>query len=112
MVSQESIKRVFITGATGMVGSHLVDFLLENTDWEIYGFCRWNDDFTNIKDCQKYIYLRPTPKQLYFSDDENLDTIFSDISKKKSYKMRLTSKGTGKKIDINFSFKKKFDMLS
>ena len=31
-----------------MVGSHLVDFLLENTDWEIYGFCRWNDDFTNI----------------------------------------------------------------
>lgn len=63
---------------------------------------------SNIKDCQKYIYLRPTPKQLYFSDDENVDTIFCDTSKKKSYKMRLTSKGTGKKIDINFSFKKKF----
>jgi len=31
-----------------MVGSHLVDFLLENTDWDIYGFCRWNDNFENI----------------------------------------------------------------
>jgi len=39
----------FITGITGMVGSHLSDFLLENTDWHVYGFCRWNDDFSNIK---------------------------------------------------------------
>tara|TARA_R100000664_G_C2733383_1_gene123453 strand:- start:111 stop:1118 length:1008 start_codon:yes stop_codon:yes gene_type:complete len=39
----------FITGITGMVGSHLSDFLLENTDWRVYGFCRWNDDFSNIK---------------------------------------------------------------
>tara|TARA_R110002110_G_scaffold180184_2_gene386137 strand:- start:6362 stop:7339 length:978 start_codon:yes stop_codon:yes gene_type:complete len=31
-----------------MVGSHLVDYLLENTDWEIYGLCRWNDDMSNI----------------------------------------------------------------
>ena len=37
-----------ITGITGMVGSHLVDFLLENTDWHIYGFTRWNDDLDNI----------------------------------------------------------------
>ena len=28
-------KVAFITGITGMVGSHLADFLLENTDWEI-----------------------------------------------------------------------------
>jgi len=41
-------KACFITGITGMVGSHLVDFLLEKTDWEIYGFCRWNDDFSKI----------------------------------------------------------------
>ena len=42
------MKKAFITGITGMVGSHLVDFLLENTDWKVYGFCRWNDDFANI----------------------------------------------------------------
>tara|TARA_Y100001973_G_C5201012_1_gene337681 strand:- start:1374 stop:2387 length:1014 start_codon:yes stop_codon:yes gene_type:complete len=41
-------KSCFITGITGMVGSHLVDFLLEKTDWKIYGLCRWNDDFSNI----------------------------------------------------------------
>lgn len=41
-------KKCFITGFTGMVGSHLADFLLEETDWEIHGFCRWNDDMANI----------------------------------------------------------------
>ena len=43
-----SNKKCLITGITGMVGSHLVDFLLRETDWEIYGLCRWNDDFSNI----------------------------------------------------------------
>jgi len=59
---------------------------------------------TNIKGCQKYIYLKPALQQLYFSDDASIDGIFSNLIKKKRYKMRLTSKGTGKKIDINFSF--------
>jgi len=40
---------VLITGITGMVGSHLADFLLENTDWKIYGFLRWNDSLENIE---------------------------------------------------------------
>ena len=61
---------------------------------------------TKIKDCQKYIYLRPSKRQLYFSDNSDVDSIFSDSTKKKRYKMRITSKGSGKKIDINFSFKK------
>lgn len=42
-------KRALITGITGMVGSHLVDFLLENTDWDIYGMCRWRSPFDNIQ---------------------------------------------------------------
>ena len=32
-----------------MVGSHLVDYLLEKTDWVIYGFCRWNESLDNIE---------------------------------------------------------------
>jgi GDPmannose 4,6-dehydratase len=40
--------RVLITGITGMVGSHLVDFLLENTDWEIWGLCRWRSPLENL----------------------------------------------------------------
>lgn len=42
-------KNCLITGITGMVGSHLVDFLIENTDWEIYGLLRWNDKLDNIE---------------------------------------------------------------
>ena len=42
------IKRAFITGITGMVGSHLADFLLENTDWDIYGLYRWRSPLDNI----------------------------------------------------------------
>lgn len=41
-------KRVLITGITGMVGSHLADYLLENTDWDIYGLCRWRSPLDNI----------------------------------------------------------------
>lgn len=42
-------KNCFITGITGMVGSHLADFLIKNTDWNIYGLLRWNEDISNIK---------------------------------------------------------------
>jgi GDP-mannose 4,6-dehydratase len=42
------VKRVLITGITGMVGSHLADYLLEHTDWEIYGVCRWRSPLDNI----------------------------------------------------------------
>lgn len=40
---------VLITGISGMVGSHLADYLLENTDWKIYGLIRWNDPIDNIE---------------------------------------------------------------
>ena len=38
-----------ITGITGMVGSHLADFLLENTNWKIIGLCRWRSPLDNIQ---------------------------------------------------------------
>lgn len=41
-------KKALITGITGMVGSHLCDFLLENTDWDIYGVCRWRSPLDNV----------------------------------------------------------------
>ncbi len=41
-------KRALITGVTGMVGSHLADYLLAHTDWEIYGACRWRSPLDNI----------------------------------------------------------------
>ena len=41
--------KALITGITGMVGSHLADFLLENTDWDIFGVCRWRSPMDNVK---------------------------------------------------------------
>ena len=40
--------KALITGMTGMVGSHLADYLLANTDWEIYGVQMWRSAFDNI----------------------------------------------------------------
>ncbi|MCM1565410.1 MAG: GDP-mannose 4,6-dehydratase [Dehalobacter sp.] len=40
--------KVFITGLTGMVGSHLADYLLAHTNWEIHGIIRWRSPLDNI----------------------------------------------------------------
>ena len=42
------MKKALITGMTGMVGSHLADYLLEHTDWDIYGMQRWRSPLDNI----------------------------------------------------------------
>ena len=42
------MKKALITGITGMVGSHLADYLLENTNWQIFGTIRWRSNLENI----------------------------------------------------------------
>tara|TARA_B100001109_G_scaffold249409_1_gene241310 strand:- start:211 stop:1224 length:1014 start_codon:yes stop_codon:yes gene_type:complete len=48
-------KKAIITGITGMVGSHLCDYLFDNTDLEIHGILRWRSPLINIKDKIKNI---------------------------------------------------------
>lgn len=43
-------KKVFITGITGMVGSHLADFLFKNTKSKIHGLVRWRSSLENLKE--------------------------------------------------------------
>lgn len=43
------MKKALITGFTGMVGSHLADYLLDNTDWDVFGLARWNDKMDNVE---------------------------------------------------------------
>ena len=33
----------------GTVGSHLADYLLENTDWDLGGLARWRSPLENIE---------------------------------------------------------------
>jgi GDP-mannose 4,6-dehydratase len=40
--------RALVTGITGMVGSHIADYLIAHTDWDIYGMCRWRSPLDNI----------------------------------------------------------------
>ncbi|HEX6288934.1 MAG TPA: GDP-mannose 4,6-dehydratase, partial [Herpetosiphonaceae bacterium] len=41
--------RVLITGITGLVGSHLADYLLTLEDVEVFGFKRWRADDRTIR---------------------------------------------------------------
>lgn len=40
--------KVLITGVTGLIGSQLAKYFIENTDFEVYGFKRWRSDEQNI----------------------------------------------------------------
>ena len=41
--------RILITGITGLIGSHLADFLLDRPDIEVVGFKRWRSSDRNIR---------------------------------------------------------------
>ena len=63
----------------------------------------------SIKECQKYLMIRPSLEQAYYDGKEELDHIFNgpDDTKKRKLKVRITSKSTGKKFDINLALIKK-----
>ncbi|MBE0531336.1 MAG: GDP-mannose 4,6-dehydratase [Rhodospirillales bacterium] len=64
--------RTLITGVTGMVGSHMADFLLANTDWEIFGACRWRSPLDNLSHLMGRINARD---RLHLVDFELRDTV-------------------------------------
>ena len=43
------MRRVLVTGVTGFAGSHLVDYMLERGDSEIFGIQRWRSRTENIE---------------------------------------------------------------
>lgn len=60
-----SKKKVLITGITGMVGSHLLDYLLSETNWYIYGMIRWRSPLENIAHQIRQINAGDRVKLLY-----------------------------------------------
>ncbi len=65
-------KKALITGITGMVGSHLADFLLANTDWDVFGMCRWRSPLDNVA----HLLDRANKKdRLFFIDGDLCDLI-------------------------------------
>lgn len=61
-------KKVLITGITGMVGSHLLDYLIKRTNWNIYGLIRWRSNLENISHLIKNI-----------NENKRINLIYGDI---------------------------------
>lgn len=75
------MNKALITGVTGMVGSHLADYLLEHTDWMVFGVCRWRSPLDNVE----HLLERANKKQrLYFeyadlNDEMSLITVIEKV---------------------------------
>jgi len=72
----------FITGITGMVGSHLADYLLTNTNWKIYGLARWNDSLENIEHLSDEINKKERI-ELVYGDLNDLASLLVAVDKSK-----------------------------
>jgi len=75
-------KKALLTGITGMVGSHLADYLLEHTDWEIYGMSRWRSPLDNIEHLLDRINKKDRIHLVYgdLNDELSLTNVCSSVS--------------------------------
>ncbi len=73
--------KALITGITGMVGSHLADYLLANTDWEIHGLIRWRSPLDNIENLVKNINQKKRVFLHYgdLRDPQSINKVVSDV---------------------------------
>lgn len=69
-----------ITGITGMVGSHLADFILANTDWDIVGMCRWRSPLDNISHLIPMINRKERIRLVYgdLRDSSSIDHVVKE----------------------------------
>ncbi len=67
--------KVLITGITGMVGSHLAEYLYANTDWKIYGIHRWRSPLINLKNLIPLINNGDPRLELKYADLTDFQSI-------------------------------------
>jgi len=74
------MKTAFITGITGMVGSHLAEYLIENTDWNIVGLIRWRSPLDNINGLIENINNKHRVRLVYgdLNDSLSMDTAIKE----------------------------------
>ena len=54
-MSSKKTKTALITGISGMVGSHLAEYLMSHTDWSIHGLIRWRSPLENLENIIPYV---------------------------------------------------------
>lgn len=74
------MKTAFITGITGMVGSHLAEYLIDNTDWDIVGLIRWRSPLDNINGLIENINNKHRMRLVYgdLNDSLSMDTAIKE----------------------------------
>lgn len=79
MTTKSMLKKVIITGVTGQDGSYMADYLLENTDYDIYGMVRRTstNNYHNIK----HLLDNPRFKLVTgdLTDSQSIDNIVREI---------------------------------
>jgi GDP-mannose 4,6-dehydratase len=81
----------FISGITGMVGSHLADYLIENTDWDIHGLIRWRSPLDNISQQVKEINSKKRIKLFYGDLRDSMSVDDAIKSSKPDYVFHLAA---------------------
>ena len=72
-------KKVIITGVTGQDGSYMVDYLLENTDYEIFGMVRRSSNLNTINISHVLDNPRLSLVTADLSDSQSIDSLVKDI---------------------------------
>jgi GDP-4-dehydro-6-deoxy-D-mannose reductase len=71
--------RVLITGVAGFAGSHLAEYLLSNTDWEVWGTIHDND--ANVRHLRDQLHLR----SLDLRDPEPTRNLLKELNPQRVY---------------------------
>ena len=73
--------KALITGISGMVGSHMADYLLANTDWDVIGMYRWRSPLENIKHLVPRINARDRVRLSYgdLRDSTSINDVIREV---------------------------------
>jgi GDP-4-dehydro-6-deoxy-D-mannose reductase len=79
--------RVLITGITGLVGSHLADYLLTLNGIEVYGFKRWRSDDRPIV----HLYGQVTFHEGDIEDPSSIGSVVREVRPQRVYHLAAQS---------------------
>lgn len=74
-------KKILISGITGQVGSHLADYVLENTSLEVVGMMRWQESMDNLYHLTERVNNRDRISLYYadLNDYASLSRMLNDV---------------------------------
>jgi GDPmannose 4,6-dehydratase len=72
-------KKVIVTGITGQDGSYMVDYLLENSDHQIFGMVRRSSNLNTVNISHVLDNPRLTLVTADLSDSQSIDSLVKDI---------------------------------